>query len=427
MRLPSFAEGGEVRVAVVGGGISGLAAAWLLGGRHDVHLLEANEYVGGHTRTVLVPNVGGELALDMGFLVFNETTYPHLTRLFRRLDVETQPTDMSLSVQCQSCDLEYGGRATGIFAQPRNLARPSYYRMIADIARFNRIARRLVSEGSATGSLGAFLDRSRLGPEFARHYLVPLTAALWSAGTAVARTIPLATLLRFMENHGLLRLHGRLRWRTVVGGSHSYVKRMLMDLPGRVHPRTTVDRVEREAGGVRVHSADGRSQSFDHVVLATHADQALSLLAEPTDRERELLGAWSYSRNRTVLHTDQTHLPARKGAWASWNYALSDCRADRSSASVSYHLNRLQGLDADQEFVVTLNPDRMPADGTVLDEVDFTHPVYTDESVQTQSLLPELNGPNRTSFCGAYFGYGFHEDGLRAAVAVSDGLNGSVL
>jgi predicted NAD/FAD-binding protein len=363
----------------------------------------------------------------MGFLVFNETTYPHLTRLFDRLDVETQATDMSMSVQCDRCNLEYGGRAAGIFAQPRNIVRPAYHRMLVDIARFNRIARRLVSEGSAAGSLGAFLDRSRLGPEFARHYLVPLTAALWSAGTAVARAIPLATLLSFMENHGLLRLYGRLEWRTVAGGSHSYIRRMLMDLTGRVHTGSPVARVERGEGGVRVHAADGRSQSFDHVVIATHADQAISMLVDPTDRERELLGAWTYSSNRTVLHTDRAHLPERKGAWASWNYALSDCRADRSSASVSYHLNRLQRLDTDREYVVTLNPDRAPAEGTVLDEVDFTHPVYTDDSVQTQSLLPELNGPNRTSYCGAYFGYGFHEDGLRAAVAVSEGLNGGAL
>lgn len=416
-----------MKIAVVGGGISGLSAAWLLRERHDVRLFEANTWIGGHTRTVVVPDGNGGLPLDTGFLVFNERTYPNLTRLFDRLEVESQETDMSLSVRCDGCDLEYGGRATGIFAQPRNIARPRYHRMLWDIARFNRIGRRMVREGSATGSLGRFLDGSGFGREFSRHYLEPLTAALWSAGTTVARRIPIATLLRFMENHGLLRLQGRLRWRTVVGGSHTYVRRMLDDLPGRVHARTPVSRIDRDSDDVTVRLRDGGSERFDQVVIATHADQALSMLGRPSSRETELLGAWGYSRNRTLLHTDTSYLPQRQGAWASWNYKLSDCEAEQRSASVSYHLNRLQRLATNREYVVTLNPDRAPAEGSVLAEESFTHPIYSEASVQTQSDLPELNGLDRTWYCGAYFGYGFHEDGIRSALEVADGLNGASL
>ncbi len=416
-----------MRIAVVGGGISGLAAAWLLRERHDVHLFEANRYVGGHTRTVVVPNGNGGLALDTGFLVFNDTTYPNLTRLFERLGVASQPTDMSLSVRCGRCGLEYGGRAAGIFAQGRNIATPRYHRMLLDIARFNRIGRRLLRDGASGGSLGGFLDRSGLGAEFARHYILPLTAALWSAGTTVARSIPLATLLRFMQNHGLLRLTRRLKWRTVVGGSHTYVRRIVHDLPGRVHTGACVASLERDRSGVDVRLEDGRSDRFDHVVVAAHADQALAMLARPSARERELLGAWRYSSNRTLLHTDRGFLPARRAAWASWNYSLEDCEEDEQSVSVSYHLNRLQRLDEDRDYVVTLNPNGTSPAGEVLAEMRFHHPVITEASVQTQPELPRLNGQDRTSYCGAYFGYGFHEDGLNSALAVTRELKGASL
>ena len=476
-----------LRVAVVGSGISGLGAAWLLARRHDVHLFEASDRVGGHTHTVLVErNPGGRpvsarsatglredqgratapLAVDTGFIIYNRTTYPYLSRLFERLGVESRGTDMSFSVACEACDLEYAGLGLGgLLAQPTNALRPSFLRMVADIARFgareggpavptdppvangsggDRPGRepRSVPRPARSGRRGTrrprrhndvgdsltlvdFLDREPYGPEFRDHYLVPMAAALWSSGTGTVDRFPVPALLSFFRDHGLLRLRERLQWRTVRGGSVRYVRAMTRDLDGRIHLRSPVRRVERRTGGVRLHFDRG-ARAFDAVVLAVHADEALALLADPTPTERDLLSPWEYSVNDTWLHTDSSVLPARRRARASWNYALRDCARPGHAVTASYHMNRLQGLDEPAEYVVTLNPLRPIPPRRVLARMRYAHPIYTPESVATQSELDSLNDGRvgwGTFFCGAYFGYGFHEDGLRSAVRVAEQLD----
>lgn len=412
-----------MRIAIIGGGISGLGAAWLLGRRHDVRLFEAAPWIGGHTHTIRVRHGGREVALDTGFMVFNRVTYPRLARLFDALGVESQDADMSFSVQCACCALEYSGRGLGgVFAQRRNLARPSFHAMLADIARFNRLGCRLVETGALPSlTLDRFLDEHAFGRSFARHYLIPMAAALWSSGTRAVGRFPVESLLRFFHNHGFFRRY-RVRWQTLVGGSDTYVRAMLRDLPGRVHPSTPVARLERGTGGVRVHFATGGSQAFDAAVVATHADQALAILDRPSPAERELLSAWEYARNDTVLHTDASRLPRRERARAAWNYRLADCERGAEAASISYHLNRLQRLDEPDDFVVTLNARRPFRPDLVLARMAYTHPVFTPESLSTQPDLPTLGGRRRTWYCGAYFGYGFHEDGFASAVRMADAL-----
>lgn len=412
-----------MRIAIIGTGISGLATAWLLHRRHDITVFEADRRVGGHTHTVRVPRADGPpLALDTGFIVFNRDRYPNLSRLFDMLGVESQETDMSFAVSCGGCGLEYsGGSLASLFAQKRNLMRPAFLGMLRDIARFGELGTRDLQSGFARAlTLHEYLAARPVGDEFARHYLFPMAAALWSSGTREARDFPAETLLRFFANHGLLRLSDRLRWQTVVGGSHAYVRALVREFAHRIHVQTPIAGVTRGGGGVRVWFDDQISQWFDRVVIATHADQALSLLRDASTLERELLGAWRYSRNETWLHTDTRHLPRNRSAWASWNYLLPDCVASGSTASASYYLNRLQRLDVGDDYVVTLNPKSPPAPESVIRHMTYTHPVYALESVATQPDLPALNRRGDTFFCGAYFGYGFHEDGLRSALQVAD-------
>lgn len=410
-----------MRIAVIGTGISGLGAAWLLRGRHDVHVFEARGRPGGHTHTVEVTEGGRRLGLDTGFLVFNKDNYPNLTRLLERLGVESRETDMSFAVRCERCDLEYSGlSAYSLFAQLRNVWRPSHYRMLVDVARFASLGRRALTSRSARGrTLSQFLTATAFSRAFARHYLIPMAAALWSTGAGRVEEFPMESLLRFFDTHGLLRIKDRLRWRTVVGGSRRYVDAMVREFPRQIHLGVPVRGVARTGNGVRL-IFDGGSESFDRVVIATHADQALAMLCDPSPQEVALLSPWRYSRNDTWLHSDTSHLPRRRAAWASWNYMLPDCQRPGQAVSVSYHLNSLQGLESDREYVVTLNPARPPADDTVIRRMTYTHPVFDAESVATQDDLPTLNGPRGTFFCGAYFGNGFHEDGLRSAVQVAD-------
>lgn len=411
-----------MRIAVIGTGISGLAAAWLLNRRHEVHVFEKQPRIGGHSHTVSVEHDGRRLPLDTGFIVFNEVNYPNLTRLFDRLSVPSQESDMSFAVRCERCDLEYNGRnIASLFAQPINVMRPAFHRMLLDIARFAGMGTRQLASGAAAGlSLREYLSRAPFGPEFAKHYLVPMAAALWSTGTGVVDHFPAESLLRFFENHGLLRLRRRLQWRTVVGGSRTYVEAIRRELADRVHADTPVKGIIRSASGVRLVFANGGAEFFDRVVIATHADEALKLLCDPSRQELELLSVWRYSENDTWLHTDVTHLPRRPSARASWNYALPDCRVPGRAVSVSYYLNSLQRLDVDEHFVVTLNPTRPPVAERVIRRMQYTHPIFTAESVATQSELPRLNGQRGTFYAGAYFGYGFHEDGMRSAVQVAD-------
>jgi len=410
-----------VRIATIGTGISGLAAAWLLSRQHEVHLFEREDRLGGHTHTVQVPRgpagASGSLPVDTGFIVYNEATYPLLVRLFDELGVATKPSDMSWSLRCERCDLEYAGNVGGIVAQPRRLADPGYVRMLSDILRFNRLGQRLLDDPRAANvSLGHFLREAGFGHGFTAHYLLPMAAAIWSSGPQVVDRFPLGTLLRFLSNHGLLGVTTHHPWRTVVGGASSYIPKLTAPLSDTVHRGLGVAVVERESDGVRLRFSDGTAAWFDAVVIATHADQALGLLADPSPIEKELLGEWDYSTNDAWLHTDRSLLPRSRRAWASWNYHLEDCREPGEQVSLSYHMNRLQGLEEAEDYVVTLNPSTTPRADRVIRRMDYAHPMYTPESVATQPDLDRLSGRRRTFYAGAYHRYGFHEDGLWSAV-----------
>ena len=411
-----------MKIAVIGSGVSGLASAWLLSRKHEAHLFEKRARLGGHTHTV-VHDVGGrELPLDTGFIVYNNATYPLLTRLFDELSVETRASDMSFSVSCANPDIEYASHSLrGLFADPSLLLSAAHLKMLVDVVRFGRRGRQILAGAGDPGvTIAQFLSEERFSQTFARYYLMPMVSAIWSSGTELAADYPRDALLRFLDNHGLLQVTGQPEWCTVVGGSHSYIGPLTGPLSDRIHLGHGVEMVIRGADRVEIVLDDGSMHSFDHVVIAAHADQALAMLAKPAAEEAELLGRWRYSVNDTWLHTDTALMPRRGAAWASWNYLMTD--ASRESASLTYHLNRLQGLDEDHEYLVSLNPETEPVPESVIRRMSYSHPIFTRQSVETQSELPRINGRNRTHFCGAYFGNGFHEDGLASAVAVADDL-----
>lgn len=430
-----------LEIAVVGGGIAGLGAAWSLHPHHDVHLFERDSHLGGHTHTHEVDTPDGRLSLDTGFIVFNRDTYPHLSRLLDRLEVHTRETNMSFSVRCDRCDLVFSGLGMwGVFADKRNALRPAFLRFLRDIQRFHRYGRGLDVRGEALGSgcrrnardgfdseeragtLGGLAAGSRFGSDLGRHYVLPLASALWSTGIPDVMRFPIRTFVDFFQRHRLFQTLGRLQWRTVIGGSRRYVEAMRRRLGTSAHAGVSVRAVERGPGGPRLHFTKGGSQAFDRVILATHADQALDLLQEPTDAERELLGAWRYAESDTWLHSDDRVLDTRPAAHASWNYHLADCLAPASGPTMTYNLNRLQRLQARGKYLVTLNPEEAPR--RALAHMTYRHPIFTPESIRTQTLLSELNGQNRTYYCGAYLGFGFHEDALRSGVEAAASLGG---
>ncbi|EST38244.1 hypothetical protein N566_08540, partial [Streptomycetaceae bacterium MP113-05] len=366
--------------------------------------------------------------VDSGFIVHNRNTYPHLLRLFAELDVPTQESEMSMSVRCEGCGLEYAGArgVRGVFAQPRNLLRPAYLRMLAEVRRFHGRARALLAredrtdEARAPQTLGAFLREGRFSSYFVAHFMTPVVSCVWSCAPETALRYPARYLFRFLAHHGMLTVSGSPVWRTVSGGSRTYVERVAKQLDS-VHTSTPVRAVRRHPDGVRITSEDGRTADYDSVVLATHPDQALRLLADPTDDERGTLGAFRYSRNETVLHTDAGLLPRSSGARASWNYLMPSCHTPADRVQVSYHMNRLQRLDATDDYVVTLGADDRADPSRVLARMVYEHPVYTPESVTAQAGLPALSGPV-TAYAGAYHGWGFHEDGCRSGVEAARAL-----
>jgi predicted NAD/FAD-binding protein len=410
-------------VAVVGAGVAGLTAAYLLQRRFDVTVFEAAERLGGHAHThdVVTPDAG-TIPVDTGFIVYNDATYPLLRKLLAELKIPTQPTDMSMSIHCDGCGLEYaGGRGVGgVLAQPRSAGNPAFIRMLVEVRRFHRLARAAIAEHDDRITLRRFLTHNRFSGYFVRHFVVPVVSCVWSASTGVALEYPARYLFVFLENHGMLSVAGSPAWRTIVGGSRTYVEGIAKSAHA-VHLGTSVRSVTRTADRVEVRDEWDQVTAFDRVVLATHADEALRILSQPSVSERSVLGAFGYSRNETWLHSDETLLPRSRRARSSWNYLLPDCDADTDAVLVSYDMNRLQSLPSRRPHIVTLNASSRIDPAQVIDRMVYEHPIYTVESVAAQERLPELND-GTIAFAGAYHGWGFHEDGCRAGVAAAASL-----
>jgi predicted NAD/FAD-binding protein len=409
-----------MQIAVVGSGIAGLASAWLLSREHEVTLYEANDYLGGHTHTHDVEVGGSDYAVDTGFIVFNPPHYPLLHKLFDELDVATQPTTMSFAVKNERSGLEYNATdLPGLFCQRHNLVSPRFWRMLRDIARFYREAPVLLEQAEAGPDLGEYLAANRYSDAFRDDHLVPMASALWSSPSAQVMKFPAKYLAQFMANHQMLQVRARPQWRVVKGGSQAYVRALRKAWPVRERLGDAVAKITRGPRQVRVDSASG-SANFDHAVLACHSDQALALLGDANEREREILGAMPYQENDTVLHTDASLLPRRRRAWAAWNAIVP--RDASAHCTVSYCMNLLQSLDCAEPIVVTLNRTEQIAPQKILKRLRYHHPLYTQGSVAAQQRKAEIQGCNRTWFAGAYWGWGFHEDGMRSAVDVANAL-----
>jgi len=412
-----------MRIAVVGTGISGLSAAWLLDrAGHKVTLFEQNTYIGGHSNTVAAPLIGGgSQPVDTGFIVFNEATYPNLIALLRVLEVPTLATDMSFAVTLDQGRLEYSGsNLVGMFAQRRNLLKPSYYLMLRDIVRFYREAPSLLDNPREEDlSLGDYLTAKAYGKRFIDQHLLPMAAAIWSCPTDQMLAFPARSFVQFFRNHGLLELKNRPRWHTVVGGSRAYVDRMVEHFGGTLHQGSKVSAIQRFADGVLVDSSGGRREVFDHVIIGAHADQALAMLTDASREERRILGAFRYQPNRAILHRDPSLMPKRRRAWAAWNYLATSAQT-AARVSVTYWMNKLQGIDRRHPLFVTLNPLNEPAPDLKIAEFHYEHPVFDQNAIAAQGRIGSIQGVQRVWFCGAYMGYGFHEDGLSAGLAVAE-------
>ena len=420
----------QQKIAVIGGGVAGIVSAYLLQPHHQVTLFEQNDYLGGHTNTIEIgqgPDAG--LAVDTGFIVLNDATYPLFQKFLARLGVETRVAEMSFGFQCLQSGLVYAGNdLNGLFAQRRNLINPTFLRFLLEIARFGKKARKDLACGSVPSvTLGEYLQQGNFSSFIVDNYLLPMAAAIWSTPALRAADFPAEAFLRFFKNHGLLSLRHRPQWKTVVGGSFAYVKAFQREFGGRIHLNAGVEKIFRGAGGVRLQFANGQSEQFDQVIIATHADQALRLLGDPSVEEQRLLAPWQYQLNHTVLHTDASLLPKQRSAWSAWNFTReATADTDTQPVFVTYYMNLLQGLQAQQHYCVTLNRRESFRPETVIAEFDYQHPQYNFDSLVTQVELPSLNGQRNSWFCGSYFGFGFHEDAIRSAVAVAEGLGGKL-
>lgn len=406
-----------MKIAIIGGGISGLTTAHLLCGEHEVSLFEANDYPGGHTNTLDVPHDGTNYAVDTGFIVFNERTYPNFIKLLDRLGVASQPSVMSFSAVCETTGLQYcATNLDTLFAQRRNLLSLPFWRMLLEIFRFNRSSAELYNSSDLSLTLGEYLRAHGYSRMFIEKFLIPMGAAVWSADPAQFLTFPAAAFVQFFTNHGMLNVVDQPTWRVVTGGSRQYVEPLIRPFRDRIRLSTPVERVQRFGDRVMITPRGGEPEEFEHVVLACHSDQALGMLADPSDAEHELLGAIPYQKNDTVLHTDRRLLPSLPKARASWNCLLP--RQQQDSVVLTYWMNLLQSIMAPVDFCVTLNSPEVIDPAAVIRRLVYHHPVYSTAAFKAQKRRDEISGVNRTSYCGAYWSWGFHEDGVKSALVV---------
>ncbi len=396
-----------------------MVTAHLLGRDHELTVFEANDYVGGHTNTIEVDFEGRLYPVDTGFIVFNERNYPNFTKLIRQLGVASQASDMSFSVREETTGLEWAGTTfNSLFAQRRNLLRPSFYRFLLDIKRFNEQSKALLEDGNSRVTLGEYLEAGGYSRELIEHYVIPMGSAIWSAAPEMMKRFPARTFVQFFENHGFLDVYNMPQWRTIRGGSQRYVEALTASFRDGIRLECPVRRLRRLPDGVEVVSNGGQPERFDRVVIATHSDQALALLEDPSDAEREILSAIPYQVNDTVLHTDDRLLPRTRRARASWNALIPRDPVER--VTLTYDMNRLQSIDAPVTFCVTLNRTAEIRPEKILRRITYHHPVFTLDTIDAQKRLREINGVNRTYFAGAYWGHGFHEDGVRSGLAVCE-------
>ncbi len=415
-----------MRIAVIGSGIAGMGCAWLLDQAHDITVYEADDRLGGHSHTISMPTPDGSMPVDTGFIVYNGPNYPNLTALFDHLQVPTKASTMSFGVSIDEGRFEYSGSDSygTLFSQKSNLLRPGFHKMLADVVRFNGAAARYLKAPAASSSMtvGEFLDRGRFGRAFAEHYLLPMSAAIWSANLTRIRAFPARSFFQFFDNHGLISMNNRPPWRTVDGGSRVYVEKLTRPFKRRARLSTAVRRIQRVEAQVKIHDAHGGIDVFDAVVLACHADQALAMIDQPTRQERDILGAFDYQENRAILHADPRLMPKRKAVWSSWNYLASSKKSGDAKVSVTYWMNHLQGLPSDQLALVTLNPLGEPDPSSVVATLCYDHPQFDLKALNAQQRLGEIQGRDRLWFAGAHWGHGFHEDGLLSGLKVAASL-----
>lgn len=406
------------KIAIIGSGISGLSAAYLLKDKYDVTLYEKNDYYGGHARTLDTHDT----AVDTGFIVFNHETYYHLTRFFKHLNVPTAKSNMSFGVSISNGQLEYGSNAlSSLIAQKSNLLKPSFYKMVKDIFKFNKLSKQHLEDDTldANISLAEYLNQIKVGKWFRNYYLLAMGACIWSTPLKKMYEFPALSFIRFFNNHGLLTVTMPVQWYTVQGGSKTYVTKVIEELKkSGVKFESGVTKVSRNEV-VEVTDSNNNTKSFDKVVFACHSDEALKLLEKPTSDENKLIGSISYQPNKVILHTDKSCMPKRKKAYSSWNYLNKDLDDSRQVVSLSYWMNNLQPLDTNNDYFVTVNPDQKPAENRIINEHDFAHPVFDKKAIEAQAKIPAIQGENNTYFCGAYLRYGFHEDGILSAVNIA--------
>ena len=413
------------RIAVVGCGVAGLTAAWLLQRKHEVHLFEKNHYAGGHTRTLKVPT-GPDTGtpVDTGFIVMNHRNYPNFTEVLKQLDVALEDSSMTFSFYDKASTYGYSGNsAASLFPSLGYFFKPKHLAFVRDLYRFAKIGYRDLNSGYLEGkALGDYCDDRGFGNAFLQNYLYPMGAAIWSSPIAEMRAFPAQPYLHFLENHGLLRLTNRPQWRVVKGGSRTYVRAMLKTFQNEPNLNAAPTHISRSKDGVTLHMQDGKELPFDHVVIGTHADEALKLLSDPSKHETENLAPWRYQSNKVILHTDTSQLPSNRKLWSSWNFVRDAGDRESRPVAVSYYMNRLQNLHTKQDYIVTLNPSEKITDDKLINSTTLMHPLYSFASMATQDKLRSMNGEHNTWFCGSYFGYGFHEDAVKSAVEVAQGF-----